>query len=119
MAESFPTSLQDKVNSSGFSVQFDEVSITSDTDVGVKKKRKRYTDPVDSYKCSIDMTYTEFNTLRDFFNTTLGGGVKTFTYEHPFDHTPAIFRFAKPPSLSPKGSGGREFTVTMEWELMP
>lgn len=115
MAESFPGSLQDKMNSSGFGLQFGEVAITSDNEIGPPKKRARFTDPIDTYTCSIDCDFSDYITIKNFYFTTLGGGVKKFNYNHPFTGELLEFGFVDPPSMSPLGSGGTKFRVSMSW----
>jgi len=117
MAEIFPATLQQLVNQSGFGLQFGDTTISSTVDVGPKKKRSRYTKGIDIFTCTIDMNLTDYNTLRTFYVTTLGNGVKTFLYDHPMTGVESVFRFTAPPSLSTLG--GTYFRVQMTWELMP
>jgi len=63
------------------------------------------------------MTFEDYTTLETFYKTTLGNGVKTFTYDHPLTQLPAVFRFTSAPKISPLG--GRYFRVDMTWEQMP
>jgi hypothetical protein len=117
--ELWPGSLQDLLNVDNFSVKFGDTLIRSDNDVGPSKVRARYTDGVDIYTCSIDLLYEDFETLRDFYKTTLGNGALTFAFTNPLTGDADEWRFTAPPDIRPLGSGGRYFRVTMSWELLP
>lgn len=117
MAETFPSSLQQKLNEQGFSQTLGDTAIRSKVETGLAKTRQRYTKAVDVFSCNIDMTVSEYNTLVTFYRTTLSGGTKTFNYDHPFTGLESEFRFIKPPSMKPKG--GLWVNITMNWEEIP
>ena len=114
MAETFPITLQDKLNSGSFSYNLGETKIRSETEIGPAKMRRRVTRAIDTLSASIDLEFDDWQTLKDFHDTTLDGGVNTFEYVHPFTQVTATFRFVSAPSLSPMG--GRMFKVNMQWE---
>lgn len=118
MAISWPTQLQDKLSSDNFTYNIGETKIRSDMDIGPAKVRRRFTRAIDTLNCSIQLKYQDFLILRNFHEVTLNGGVNEFEYEHPFTHEMAVFRMVVPPSMSPIGSGGVMFNVSMQWELM-
>ena len=115
MAEQWPATLQDVANREGFSMQFGEETVTTEMEVGPPKKRRRTTKRIDTFPISIDMTFDEYSTLNTFYDVTLAGGVKTFNFTHPLTQLESEFQFVNPPTINPKGSGGRYFTVQMEW----
>lgn len=117
--EAWPSTLQTILNTDNFNYQIGETAITSEMDTGIPKKRRRFTDSIDTLNVSIDMPYSDFEILKTFFNTTLGGGVKTFAFDHPFTGTPAEFQMIDTPKLGPKTSGGIHYLVTMQWRLIP
>lgn len=117
MAETFPPTLQEKLNEEGFSQTYGDTTIRSDVDTGLAKVRQRYTKAVDKFACTINLNKEDYNTLTTFYKTTLAGGSKTFNYDHPFTEVASEFRFVSPPSMKPKG--GLWFTVTMQWEEIP
>ena len=117
MAETFPPSLQQLLNEQGFSQKLGNTTIRSNVDTGLQKVRQRYTKPIDTFSCTINLKKSDYNTLLTFFRTTLAGGSKTFNYDHPITGNPSEFRFLKPPSMAPLG--GLWFRVQMEWEEIP
>lgn len=117
MAALWPVALQQKLNVANFGYDFGSTVIRSDMDVGPAKQRRRSTKAVDTLPCSIDLEYTLFQTLYDFWDVTLNGGVNTFEFIHPFTQEVREFRMTAEPKISPLG--GRMFRVLMQWELMP
>lgn len=119
MAIEWPPQLQQLLSTDSFNYMFGETTIRSDMDVGPAKVRRRFTAGVDTLSCSIQMSYENFQILRDFFDVTLNGGVNQFEYTHPFTQELALFRMVGPPSLRPLGNGGVEYEVSMKWEVLP
>ena len=117
MAQTFPASLQDKVNQAGFSNQFGDTLIRSNVDIGFAKVRSRYTKGIDVFSVTITINKSDYTTVENFFKTTLKGGSLTFNYDHPFTEVETEFRFVEPPKITP--IGGKYFTVTMKWEEVP
>lgn len=114
--DSWPTELQQKLNSTGFELQFGNTLVRSDMDVGPAKVRSRFTDAVDTYQCQITIDHDELSILRTFFKTTLNNGANRFLFNDPFTETATEFRFAQPPSIRPLG--GRVYEVSMLWEKL-
>lgn len=117
MAETWPPSLQQKLNQAQFKYGFGNTTIRSDTDTGPVKVRARFTKGVDILSCSINLKFADFTTFETFFKTNLNGGAGTFTFNHPFTGVPTVFRFKEPPQIDPLG--GLVFSVSMSWEKMP
>lgn len=115
--ETWPSGLQQKLNVDSFGVKFGNTVARTDMDVGQAKTRSRATDGVDIYTSSINMSFEEYETLRDFYKTTLNNGAKTFAFVNPLSGDTDEFRFMEPPDIKPLG--GREFRVNMTWERMP
>ncbi len=86
-------------------------------DVGPAKVRSRFTDGIDVYSVGIWMDIDDYSTLTTFYKTTLANGSLTFGFTNPMTGDTNEWRFVEPPNISPLG--GREFAVSMAWELMP
>ena len=116
--ETWPSNFQQLINEQGFQIEFGETLIRSESDVGPKKVRRRFTKPVDTYSTSINIFQTDAVAFRQFFNTTLNGGATSFYFTDPFTGLVEVFRFSKPPSIAPLGSAGY-YRVSMNWEKQP
>lgn len=115
--DSWPVGLQQRLNADDFSVKFGDTTIRTDMDVGPAKVRRRLTDGVDTYSCSILLDIDDWDTLKDFYKTTLAGGSLPFLFTDPFTSMNDPFRFAAPPEAKPMG--GRIFRISMVWERLP
>lgn len=113
----WPSTLQSVVNEQGFTMKFGDTTIRSSNDTGPQKVRRRSTRPIDFITCSVNLTTEEFATFYTFFNTTTNGGVTPFLFNHPITGVESSFRFMGPPEITPVG--GRYFSVSMSWEIMP
>lgn len=118
MAISWPLALQQKLNQAEFNIEKGSVKLESDMDIGPVKSRARYTKSVDRYSCSIWVDQTTFTTFENFYDTTLGGGVKVFEFNHPITGTLTNWKFLGTPKISPV-NGGIIFQVSMVWEKQP
>ena len=116
MAQTFPATLQDKLNVSGFTFGLGNTTTRSSMDVGPAKVRRRFTTPIDQVSSTITIDYDDWSILYDFYNTTLAGGSLTFLYDHPMTGVETEFRFVQPPTASPMG--GRTFSVSFTWEIV-
>lgn len=119
MADNLPASLQQKFNVQGFTHSIGKTTLRSNVEVGPAKVRRRFTKSVDPYKGSIVMSYDEYDTLYNFYQTTLDGGTKKFNFEDPFSQLPAEFRFINEPNMTPIGTAGIEYRVTFDLEKLP
>ncbi len=115
--DTWPISLQQKLNVESFEVKIGSTSVRSDMDIGPAKVRSRFTDAVDGYQCSVNLDFDEYSDFLLFYKTTLNNGVSQFLFNDPFTELPTAFRFASPPSIRPLG--GRVFQVGMIWEKLP
>lgn len=114
MAATWPPVLQEWLNEGDFGLKFGSTVITSEMDIGLKKKRRRFTEGIDVITCSIDIHKDLYVTFESFYKTTLNGSVGTFNFDHPISGIPSEFRFADDPDFKPKG--GEYFSVKMNWE---
>lgn len=114
--DSWPVELQQRLNSTGFELQFGSSLIRSSMDIGPAKVRSQFTDAIDIYKCQILLDHADFDALRTFYKTTLNNGAIRFLFNDPFTETATEFRFVEPPNIKPLG--GRIYEVTMLWEKL-
>lgn len=117
MAVAWPVSLQQLVNTDSFSLKVGETALRSDMDTGPQKIRRRFTKSVDIYSVSINVTSDEWETLYEFFDVDLNGGVNAFEFNDPITQEPREFRFLAAPEIRPLG--GVVFQVSMQWERLP
>jgi len=117
MAETFPASLAQKLLESGFSYDKGSTVVRSSNDTGPNKVRRRFTAPINTIAGSIELNLNDFNTLEEFYDTTLNGGVKTFNYNHPITGVVTEFRFLTEYNMIP--IGGEYFLVNFQWEIIP
>lgn len=114
--DNFPSTLEQQLNEQGFQYIPGSTSITSDVDVGVPKKRRRYTKPFNSFTGSFLLKKDQFDTLENFYQTTLAGGTLPFFYTHPIKGTQTVMQFQTEYSVA--SLGGLYFTVSIQfWEL--
>lgn len=119
MAVPWPTELSDLLDSDSFGYSIGDTVIRSDMDTGPAKLRRRSTKGIDKVTCSQKMAFDDFQTVYDFFDIDLNGGVTPFTFNHPFTGVPTDWRFISPPEFKPLGNGGIEFGISMSWEKLP
>lgn len=119
MAQSWPVSLQDRLNAADFSETAGDTTIRSDMEIGLAKVRNRYSDGVDTITCSINIEKDEVVTFKNFYKTTLNGGVTSFEYKDPYTDVLTEFRFvtSSPYQISPVG--GNTMRLSMTWERIP
>lgn len=113
----WPAFLQDKVLESGFSFEAGNNVLRSDTDTGPAKVRAVTTRRVDKFSTSVILEIADYVNWDLFYTNTLGNGVNTFYFNHPFTQVESIFRFSGVPKIDPLG--GTTFKISMLWELMP
>ena len=115
--DNWPLSLQQHLNSDNFQVVLGDTLVRSQMDVGPDKVRNRYTKGVDLYTASVNLDIDDYDTLSNFFKTTLGNGSLPFLFHNPLTDADETFRFKAPPAIKPLG--GRIFRIDMTWERMP
>lgn len=118
MAVYWPSSLENLINADSFQVKMGDTVLRSEMDVGLAKTRRRFTSPIDTYSCSINIYQSDYGTFYDFYNVTLNGGITPFEFVDPLTGNLSTFRFLNSPSISPLGSAGW-FILSMNWEKMP
>ena len=114
MAQTWPGTLPDKVESSNFSYNLGSSVMRSQMDIGPEKVRRRMTRAVNTMTCAMLLTSTQQSTLESFYVTTLNGGILTFNFNHPITQVSTEWRFIAPPKFN--HVGGLVFSVSMAWE---
>lgn len=117
MPVAWPATLNNTLDVDSFSYKIGDTTIRSDMDIGPQKVRRRHTKSVDTISCSQKISFSLYQDLYDFFDIDLNGGVNTFSFNHPFTGLPMECRFLGPPEIRP--IGGVEFTLSMQWEIVP
>ena len=119
MAVAWPSQLPQYLNTEGFSFEAGSSVIESQNEIGPSKRRRVTTKPIDTINASMDMTKTQVDFFRTFFDVTLNAGLTSFNFNDPFTNTPAEYLFRGQYRVSPKGNGGEFFVVSFQWEIVP
>lgn len=117
--DSWPLSLQQKLEADGFTYRFGNTRVGTEMDVGPPKVRSRFTDAVDIYDCQVTLDHDEIATFKTFYKTTLGNGTLPFLFVDPFTAVETAFRFVPGQDPTIRPLGGRVYTLTMSWERLP
>jgi hypothetical protein len=117
--DTWPISLQQKLDVAGFQLRLGNTRIATDMDVGPAKIRSRFTDAVDGYDCQVLLDFTDIATFKTFYKTTLGNGTLPFLFVDPTTEVESVFRFVPGQDPIIRPIGGRVFQLSMSWELMP
>lgn len=112
--EVWPAQLQDYLNEDAFTDQPGDVTIVSENSVGPKKRRRRYTKSVDALQCTITIDRDDYVVFKNFFYTTLAGGVLSFGFDDPITGEASEYKIE--PGFTTTPLGGRKFRITMNWE---
>ena len=115
--DTWPVALQQKLNVDSFQYNFGKTTIRTEVDTGPAKVRSRFTDAVDTYTCSVLLTFAEVEIFKTFYKTTLNNGVNQFLFDDPFTEDQTAFRFVEDPTIRPLG--GITFQLQMVWERLP
>ena len=114
MSETWPATIPEEVLVDGFMQQAVPATIRTKMEAGIDKLRRRYTTPILNLNVAMFLTFTQYETLETFYNTTLQGGVLSFDFTDPATATTKEYRFISPPSYTP--SGGVHYLASMQWE---
>ena len=112
----WPGTLPQSMRWSGYSEKTPDTAIRSSVDVGVDKVRRRYTSGIRYIAGNMNLTSAQCDTLDTFYQTTLNGGVDTFTMPHPRTAVTITVRFKAPPEFS--GAGGI-YNASISVEQLP
>lgn len=92
--------------------------ISSQTDAGIPKIRRRFTSAIKTYRGSVIMTAEQRDLLEDFFRNTLKDGSLSFEWRHPTQGV-QTFRFTpgEPPEVLYSWPG--KVNVSIALEILP
>ena len=113
---SWPSSLPQYVEQSGYQESLTDNTIRSKMDVGPAKVRRRFTAVVEPIQFSMWMTLIQWTTLRTFYYTTLACSLP-FTWTHPSTQATVNFRFVTPPSVGAPQGG--YVLASLDLEVIP
>jgi len=113
----WPSTLPQYLEQDGFSIQQQDQTLRTPTDVGPVKVRRRFSAAVSKVQGQITVTPEQYTTLIDFFNNDCYGGSIPFEWIHPITQATANFRFKQPPAIASKT--GKYFTVKLDLEILP
>ena len=117
MAETWPASLQQKLNQAQWSETDEDTNIITSPATGPIKSRRRFTQPETTMTCQIVISRSEYQTLKDFTRITLKSRTLEFEFNHPVTGLLVNYRMDKPEVIAVLG--GTNFTVNMVWRQMP
>lgn len=98
----WPGTLPQNANIKGYLEPLGNTLIRSDTEFGPAKQRRRYTAAVHKFELTQVLSSDEVDDLITFYETTLQGGVDSFTWVHPRTKAAATIRFTQPPTIVPR-----------------
>lgn len=113
----WPSTLQQNLNQSGFTNTLPDNVIRSSMDVGPDKVRRRDVSAVEPIVGSIVATLDEYNDLVTFYNDITVSGSLPFDWVHPITGESEEFRFTAPPSIT--AISGTHYTITLNMEIQP
>ena len=102
---SWPASLPQNLNVQGFSYTQQDQVVRTEMDAGPAFRRRRFTAAGIRYSGVIYVDATQHDTLWDFVNNTLNGGVDSFGWTHPIDGTAASVHLTAVPTVTPVQTG--------------
>jgi hypothetical protein len=117
MAAQWPTSLQQFFSEDNFGITIGNTTIISENEIGPKKRRRRFSKSIDKMTASILLNTAQFTVFRNFFDTTLAGGVLAFEFNHPITGILTEFKFEPEPQIV--SIGGGQFRVSFTLEVQP
>lgn len=114
----WPASLPQKPNDSGYGEEFPDNSIETPMDHGPVKTRRRSTAEKTTFDMEMDLDGTEMDTFETFWRDTLSYGAVSFDWSHPRTEVAGTFKFVNPkPSV--RNLGGDEWRVRFRVVLLP
>src|SRR5690554_6657207 len=114
---SWPAGLPQELVVEGYGQSAADTLLTSQTDKGPGKRRRRTTAGVEPVQGRLLCSGDELESLRAFFRTTLGDGALRFAWADPASGEPCEMRFTQP--ISWRARGGDLFDVTLQLEILP
>jgi len=119
MVATWPETLPQKLLVDGYSQAAANTLMRSNMETGPAKQRRRFSSGVEPVSGKLILDYTEFDTLKEFYDTTLIGGSLRFIWKDPTDQLSGnrLFRFTSPINWTTYGAG--LFNVSLQLEMLP
>lgn len=117
--DSWPISLQQKLEVAGFQKTLGNTRVSSDTSVGPAKVRSRFTEAIDIYQSQVTLDFSDVPVFETFYKTTISNGSLPFLFVDPLTETEQVFRFSPGQDPVIRPLGGRKFSLSMQWEKIP
>lgn len=114
---SWPVTLPQELIEDNFEETMQNISISTDMEVGPPKTRKRLTANSTPVKGSIIVTKAQRAIFNTFFHSTIAGGAIKFTWEHPITGTTVKMKIIGQPKITPLG--GDYFKIDMDFHILP
>ena len=115
----WPSTLPQQLEQEGFNDVFPEGAIRTEMASGNPYQRTRYTAAIEPFSGMLYLDAAQYQTLKDFWITTLGLGALSFDWVHPITGAAATVQFiaTKPPKIT--GTKGTLFAVQVMIEVLP
>lgn len=115
---SFPTDIPALEAAQQASVTLQDAVIRTQMDTGPAKVRRRSTaEPTMMRLGHPNYTTAQMRDLVSFFETTVAAGALAFDMDDPLSGAVRSFRFMRPPTINPTGSGA--WSIDVELERLP
>ena len=115
----WPSSLPERFEPQGFSLQPVSQTIETPVDVGPVRLRRRSSLSVVRINGSVQLDSAQRDTFITFYMQTLQGGSLSFNWNHPYDASQSVtMKFVKPdPKLTVIGSLEFRAAINLEMQL--
>ena len=114
----WPSDLPQSPLANGYSESTPDTRLRTKMDVGADKMRRRYTGGIRRYRYTMFFTKDQVAIFETFLQTTLNGGIESFTWKNHRTDAAATLRFIEIPSYVPLG-GGDHYNVNLALEELP
>tara|TARA_R100000152_G_C6780025_1_gene212300 strand:+ start:3084 stop:3434 length:351 start_codon:yes stop_codon:yes gene_type:complete len=114
MAQAWPTALPQNIKRGSFTETPIDPRIRTQTEYGPQKIRLRETKMRYIVSVTLELTSSEYATLKNYVQTTLGFGIQTFEFYHPQRQTNVEYRLVELPTYA--DLGGDHFTASWTME---
>lgn len=91
--------------------------IQSEVDVGIPKRRRRYTRPLLDVTVGWTRKTDVYEAFRDFYRIDLRDGIDSFEFPHPITGQMLEFAFTSPPTIQMVQNN--VFQIVCAWEQQP
>lgn len=115
---SWPSSLPQYLSSDSFTLAPQSSVVSSSMDIGPPKIRRRFTGTWSKISASLTLSADQWTVLWTFYDTTLAGGVLTFSWVHPVTRASCTMRFDPESVPAVTDTIGASAIVTLALEIV-